>query len=280
MNIAVTGASGFIGCRLTARFEAEGHVVRTISLRQPLSEDAFTGCDGVVHLAGESVAQRWSREVKQRILDSRVNGTRSLVEAMRQHPPRVLISASAVGYYGSRGDDILTEEEPPGNDFLAGVCAAWEREAMEAAKLHARVVTLRIGMVLGAGGGALQRMLRPFRLGAGGRIGGGRQWMSWIHINDLCDLILFAARGNSLSRAVNAVSPNPVKNADFTQALARTLRRPALFPLPSFAVQIVFGEMSELLLASQRALPEAALRAGFTFQHAEISQALKDVLTA
>jgi uncharacterized protein (TIGR01777 family) len=232
-----------------------------------------------VHLAGEPVAQRWTRTAKQKILDSREKGTRLLVEAMRQSPPGVLVSASAVGYYGSRGDEVLTERSSPGNDFLADVCIAWEREALEAEKLGVRVATLRIGMVLGAGGGALAKMLTPFRLGLGGRIGSGRQWMAWIHLKDLCNLILFALSERGVSGALNAASPNPVTNADFTHALARALHRPAVLPVPSAALKLLFGEMSGVLLASQRVVPEATLRAGFAFQHADIGEALGDVLS-
>jgi len=279
MNIGITGATGFVGRRLTQRLQSEAHAVRAISLRTPPVPSDLAGCDAIVHLAGEPVAQRWTRTAKQKILDSREKGTRLLVEAMRQSPPGVLVSASAVGYYGSRGDEVLTERSSPGNDFLADVCIAWEREALEAEKLGVRVATLRIGMVLGAGGGALAKMLTPFRLGLGGRIGSGRQWMAWIHLKDLCNLILFALSERGVSGALNAVSPNPVTNADFTHALARALHKPAVLPVPPAALKLLFGEMSGVLLASQRVVPEATLRAGFAFQHADIGEALGDVLS-
>ena len=279
MNIGITGATGFVGRRLTQRLQSEAHTVRAISLRTPPVPSDLARCDAIVHLAGEPVAQRWTKSAKQKILDSREKGTRLLVEAMRQSPPGVLVSASAVGYYGSRGDDVLTERASPGSDFLADVCIAWEREALEAAKLGVRVATLRIGMVLGAGGGALAKMLTPFRLGLGGRIGTGRQWMAWIHLKDLCNLILFALSERGVSGALNAVSPNPVTNADFTHALARALHRPAVLPVPPAALKLFFGEMSGVLLASQRAVPEAPLSAGFAFQHADIGEALGDVLS-
>lgn len=278
MIIAITGSSGFIGRRFIERAKAEGHSCRAVSLRAAPTPDALGGCDAVVHLAGEPVAQHWTAAAKKRIFDSRETGTRMLVDAMRANPPRVLVSASGIGYYGSRGDDVLTEKEPAGTDFLAGVCVAWEREAQNAEKLGTRVVLLRIGMVLGAKGGALQKMLTPFRLGVGGRIGSGRQWMSWIHIDDLCDLILFALREGGVSGAVNATSSNPVTNAGFTRALASALHRPAIFPVPPIALKLLFGEMSEVLLDSQRAVPEAALRSGFNFGYPELGAALRNVL--
>jgi len=203
-----------------------------------------------------------------------------LVDAIRAQPPQVLVSASGVGYYGSRGNDVLTEREPPGADFLAHVCVAWEREAREAQKLGVRVVTLRIGVVLGAGGGALQRMLTPFRLGVGGRIGSGHQWMSWIHIDDLCRLIGFILREGGVRGAVNATSPNPITNAGFTRALAGAVHRPAVFPMPPIALKLLFGEMSQVLLGSQRAVPETALRVGFEFHYQEAGAALANILGA
>jgi uncharacterized protein (TIGR01777 family) len=276
MTVAVTGASGFIGSRLIQRLQAEGHTTRAISLRAAVLPD---GCDAVVNLAGENIAQRWTTAAKRSIRESRVNGTRALVAAMRENPPRVLVSASAVGYYGSRGDEILTEISEAGSDFLAQICQEWEREAREAQKLGIRVALLRFGMVLGGEGGALPRMLPPFKLGVGGRLGSGSQWMPWIHIADLCDLILFAIRESAVSGALNATSPNPVTNADFTRALAGVLHRPALFPVPAFALKTILGEMAQVLLASQRAVPDRVLRAGFVFQHPEIGAALRDVLT-
>ena len=278
MNIGLTGASGFIGRHLTRRLQAEGHNIRPISLRTPPRLQDLAGCEAVIHLAGEPVAQRWTNSAKRRILESREAGTRSLIEAMRQQPPRVLVSASGVGYYGSRGDDLLTEHASAGNDFLAEVCVAWEREAREAEKLGVRVAPLRIGMVLGPGGGALARMLLPFRLGVGGRIGSGRQWMAWIHIEDLCSLIQFVLRENGVRSVLNATSPNPVRNSEFTAALAEAVGRPAVFPLPVLGLKMMFGEMSEVLLASQRAVPEAALTAGFAFKHERIDSALQAVI--
>jgi uncharacterized protein (TIGR01777 family) len=278
ISIALTGASGFIGRALSARLARAGHTVRPVSTRTPPSPEALAGCGAVVHLAGEPIAQRWTRAVRERIRSSRVEGTRSLVAAMRTHPPRVLISASGVGYYGSRGDDVLTESGPPGGDFLAQVCAAWEREAEAAESLGTRVARLRIGMVVGPGGGAVQKMLPPFRLGLGGRIGSGRQWMSWIHLDDLVSMIEFLLRESTVRGAFNAVSPHPVTNAEFTRALAAAVRRPAILPLPAFALKLLLGEMSQVLLGSQRAIPEAIVRAGFTFDYPDIYGALVEAV--
>jgi uncharacterized protein (TIGR01777 family) len=280
MNIAITGASGFIGRNLSAKLTAQGHSTRAISLRSKIPHGALAGCDAVVNLAGEPVAQRWTAPVKQRIRDSRVEGTRAVVAAIAalDRKPSVLVSASAIGYYGERGDEILTEDSPPSKDFLGGLSVAWEREAREAEKLGVRVVCPRIGVVLGRAGGAVQKMLPAFRLGAGGRIGSGKQWMSWIHIDDLVNLIVFALSGSSSNPAlegpVNAVAPNPVTNADFTRELAKTLHRPAIFPVPGFALKLLFGEMSSMLLGGQRAIPQAALAAGFRFRYSELGSAL------
>jgi len=279
MNVAVTGASGFIGRRAVEFLRARGHEARPISLRSAPSPQQLAGCDAVVHLAGEPVAQRWTAAAKKRILDSRVEGTRTLVSAMREHPPNVLVSASGIGYYGSCGDEILTEQSPPGADFLGQVAAAWEHEALEAEKLGVRVVRLRIGVVLGPGGGALGKMLLPFRMGVGGRLGPGTQWMSWIHIEDLCGMILFALRESTLRGVLNATSPHPVINAEFTRALARAVARPAVIPAPAFALKLMLGEMAGMLLGSQRAVPDAATRAGFEFRYPEIGAALIQILS-
>lgn len=276
MIIAVTGASGFIGRRLTERLRAEGHTVREISLRR--GTPMVPVCHAVVHLAGEPVAQRWTRSARERILTSRVEGTKSLVKALSEHPPPVLISASGIGYYGSRGDEILTEKSMRGADFLAQVVIGWEREARAAEQLGIRVVALRFGMVLGRRGGALQKMLLPFRLGLGGRLGSGRQWMSWIHLDDLISLIGFAIESAQCAGAMNAVAPHPVTNAEFTHDLARALHRPAIFPVPEFALKLLYGEMSQVILGSQRVVPEAALQAGFEFRFPELGPALRQIM--
>ena len=277
MNVALTGASGFIGREVSRKLTAAGHVVRPVSLRGTLSPDALAGVNAVIHLAGEPVGQRWTSAARDKIERSRVEGTRALVEAMREQPPQVLISASAVGYYGSRGDEILTESALPADDFLGRVAAAWEEEAQAAEPLGVRVARLRIGMVLGQKGGALARMLLPFKLGVGGRLGSGQQWMSWVHIADLMALITFLMKESTVRGVFNATSPFPVTNREFTRALADAVHRPAIFPVPAFALKLMFGEMSQVLLASQRVIPDAAQRAGFVFQHPDIFAALAQI---
>lgn len=297
MNVTITGATGLIGRRVAKIALASNHRVYALGRRSvaglppgaqtavwdalagPPPGEALDGADAVVHLAGEPVAQRWTAEAKQRILDSRVLGTRRLVEALAAREPRpaVLVSASAVGYYGSRGDEILTEPTAPGSGFLAEVCQAWEAEADRAAEWGIRVVKLRIGVVLAEGGGALARMVPVFRAFLGGRVGSGRQWMPWIHLEDLAALVLHLVT-HPVSGAVNAVSPNPATNAAFTRALAAALGRPALLPAPGFLLRAVFGEMAEVLLSSQRVLPEAARRSGFIHHYPELDGALKNIL--
>ena len=271
MTVAVTGASGFIGRRLMENFGANA---RAVSLRGNL--DGVSGVDAVVHLAGEPVSQRWTKDVREKIRSSRVDGTRRLVDAMRSNPPRVLVSASAVGYYGSRGDELLTESSPPAENFLADVCAEWESEARKAEQFGVRVVCLRNGVVLG-NGGALEKMLLPFKLGIGGRIGDGSQWMAWIHLEDVIGLIEYAL-SSSLKGAVNATAPNPVTNAEFTRELAAALHRPAIFPVPKFALNLLFGDMAQIIYASQRVIPEAALRAGYQFGFPNLKEASLDIL--
>ena len=243
-------------------------------------EESLRDADAVIHLAGEPVAQRWSTDAKRRIRESRVMGTRNLVSAIGklERRPQALVSASAVGYYGSRGDEVLDESAAPASDFLGDLCTAWEKEAREAESLGVRVVTIRTGVVLDGRGGALQRMLPPFRMGVGGKLGSGRQWMSWIHAEDLAAMYRFALETPAARGAWNGVAPNPATNADFTRALAGTLRRPALFPVPAFALKTIFGEMAEILLASQRVVPKAPEAAGFRFRFSQLEPALADVL--
>ncbi|MGA2881147.1 MAG: TIGR01777 family oxidoreductase [Bryobacteraceae bacterium] len=283
MKIAITGANGLIGTRLRQRLAETGHTASPIP--RGSSDTALTeilaSTDAVIHLAGEPVAQRWTDAAKKRIHDSRVEGTRHLVKALSaQSPrPRVLVCASAVGYYGSRGDQILTEASSPGTDFLARVVVDWEEAAQSAEALDIRVVRLRFGMVLGHGG-ALAKLLPPFRFGVGGRLGSGHQWMAWIHIEDAVNLILFAANYAAIRGAVNATAPHPVTNEEFTDRLALALHRPAILPVPAFALKLAFGEMSEMVLASQRVLPTVAKSAGFRFQYQELHPALENLLSA
>jgi uncharacterized protein (TIGR01777 family) len=277
MVIAITGGTGFIGQHLRKHFS--NHTVRIAGRKLPNGE-FFEGADAVVNLAGEPVAQRWSDAIKKRILDSRVNATRDLIATLKtlERRPSVLVSASAIGFYGDGGSRTLTEDSQQGPGFLADVCAQWEQASREAEALGIRVVNPRIGLVLGLDGGALAKMLPAFRWGAGGRLGAGDQWMSWIHIGDLARLFQFAIEDSSVKGAVNAVAPNPVTNAEFTAQLARTLSRPAILPVPRFALKLLFGEMAEMLLTGQRALPAAAIRAGFTFQYPELTPALQSLI--
>jgi hypothetical protein len=297
MNIAITGASGLIGRRLLKSLAKDGHTLHSLSRHAGTNlppgvrlsvwdpskgeppEDALRGADAVIHLAGENVAQRWTADAKRRIRESREAGTRNLVRALAKLPrkPGVLVCASAVGYYGSRGDETLTEASAPGAGFLADVCVAWEREAQAAEALGIRVARMRTGVALDARGGAMKKLLPAFRMGAGGRLGDGRQWMPWIHLDDLAALFRFALE-NPIAGPVNAVAPQPVTNAEFTRELARALHRPALLPVPALALRLLLGEMSEVLLASQRVVPQAAEAAGFRFRFPELGGALGNLL--
>jgi uncharacterized protein (TIGR01777 family) len=275
VRVAITGASGFVGARLSSVLQSAGHEVRAVSTRGGVRTEDFDGCDAVVHLAGEPVAQRWTPEIRERIRSSRVDGTRAVVNALSRHSTATLISASAIGYYGSRGEEVLTESSAPGSDWLARVAVDWEHEAE---RFSGRVVKLRIAMVVGRGG-ALAKMLPPFKLGVGGRIGDGSQWISWIHLDDLVSLIIFLIANPRVEGAVNGSSPNPVINLEFTRELASALHRPAIFPVPKAALKLMFGEMSQVVLASQRVLPIAACDAGFSFRFQEIGVALRDVVS-
>jgi hypothetical protein len=290
--ILLTGATGFVGGRLLKRLLESGERVRALGRSRPegegveffrweLSDEsappgAFENCDTIVHLAGAPISQRWNEEVKNKIRSTRVDGTRSLVRGLTAAGirPKVLISGSAIGYYGDRGDETLTEKSAPGSGFLPEVCMEWEAAAREAEKAAVRVVMLRLGVVLG-NGGALATMLTPFRMGAGGPLGSGRQWMSWIHVDDVLELILFASGRPDVAGPVNAVAPQPVRNSEFTKALAAAVHRPAVMPVPRFALKVLFGEMSGVMLSSQRVAPEAATAAGFRFRYDEIYGALR-----
>lgn len=249
--------------------------------RAIIDEAALEGLDAVVHLAGENIAGRWDQEKKAKIRDSRIKGTALLSNALARlsQKPKVFVCASAVGYYGDRGDQILTEASPPGSGFLPEVCRLWEAATEPAAESGIRVVNLRIGIVLSSRGGALARMLTPFKLGLGGPIGSGQQYMSWIDLEDLIRIITHALKAESLCGPVNAVAPNPVTNAEFARALGRALSRPALLPLPAFAARLAFGQMAdELLLASARVKPEKLLSSGFQFNYPDIDSSLRHIL--
>jgi uncharacterized protein (TIGR01777 family) len=301
MRTLVTGATGLIGRALIKQLgdvvvlsrdaerarlhlpSVEAHAWRPES--EPAPSAALRSADVIFNLAGEPLAEgRWSAGKKARIRDSRVQGTRNLVAGLAAlgpgQRPRVLVSASAVGYYGDREDEVLDEGSLVGHGFLAEVCAAWEREAMAAERLDIRVVCVRIGLVLARGGGALGRMLIPFKMGVGGRLGGGRQWMSWITIEDAVGILLHASGNDQIRGAMNAVAPQPVTNAEFTQALGRAVHRPAvLLPVPKAVLRVAFGEMSELLLASQRVFPRIAHSTGYTFRHPELARALDAIVS-
>jgi uncharacterized protein (TIGR01777 family) len=286
MRCIVSGGTGFIGRRVVARLRERGHEVAVWSRRgeapfewDPLcggpSADSLAGVDAVVHLAGEPVAQRWNAEIKGRIRDSRVLGTRGLVDAigLLTRRPSVLVSASAIGIYGDRGDEVLAEGSAPGKGFLVDVCRQWEAEADRAATLGLRVAKLRIGFVLGKDGGALGQMAPIFRAGLGGPLGSGKQWMPWIHADDVAELFAHAVEA-PVSGVWNATAPHPVTNAEFTRELGKALHRPAMFPVPPFALKLAFGELAQHMLDSARVIPEAATKVGFAFRYETVDKAL------
>jgi uncharacterized protein (TIGR01777 family) len=249
-------------------------------MENPAPTSALNGADVVFHLAGEPVAEgRWSKAKKEAIRESRVVGTRHLVEGLErcEQRPRVLVSTSAVGYYGDRGDEVLTEQSAPADDFLAEVCVAWEREALKAEQLGIRVITIRTGIVLGKEG-ALAKMMFPFKMGVGGPLGNGKNWMPWIHVADLASLYMHAATNGSVSGPMNGTAPNPVINRDFTKAFAAALHRPAFLPIPYFGLRVLFGEFAKILFASQRVMPTVAERTGFKFQYPDIGAALEQII--
>jgi uncharacterized protein len=304
MQVTVTGATGLIGRQIVAALLARGDDVTVLTREparawsvlgsavdalawDPLADSApVAGCSGagaVIHLAGESVAQRWSPAAKRAILDSRVAGTRNLVAGLRQAGDAaapVLVSASAVGYYGPRGDEEVDESAPPGTDFLAQVCVAWEQEVAAAQQLGLRVATVRTGIVLDRDGGALKRMLLPFRLGVGGPVAGGRQYMPWITVSDLVALYLAAVDGEDYAGALNAAAPDPVTNRDFSRALGRALHRPAIAPIPAITMKLLYGEMAQLVTTGQRAIPTRTQQAGFRFAHPDLDAALAEILNS
>jgi len=288
VRVVVTGGAGFIGQAVCHALRGAGHTVTIVS-RDPAHvagtavgwdavREAVAAADALVNLAGEPIAAgRWVPARKEAILQSRVNATRALVDAAgaAAKKPGVLVSASAVGYYGARDDELLDETAGPGTGFLAEVCQAWEREASRAEALDLRVVRLRIGMVLAGDGGALARMLPPFRAFVGGRLGNGQQWMSWIHRGDLTGLVVEALANEGYRGAVNATAPQPVRNREFAAALGRVLVRPAAFPVPGVVLRVAFGEMADMLLTGQRVLPRAAERLGYRWQYPEVLGALR-----
>jgi uncharacterized protein len=297
LKIVITGASGFIGRRLLKTLGQGGHSLHVLSRHQGTNlppgvrlsgwdpvkgappEDTLRDADAVIHLAGETVAQRWSGEAKRRIRDSRIIGTRNLVEGISKisRKPAVLICASATGYYGTRGDEALTESAAAGSGFLAETCVEWEREALAAEALGVRVAPIRTGMVLDPRGGALQRLLPIFRLGIGGKLGSGKQWIPWIHLDDLANLYAFALE-NPVRGALNGTAPNPVTNAEFTRVLASAVHRPAILPVPAFAMKLLYGEMAQILFDSQRVLPHVAENMGFGFRFPQLPGALLNLL--
>jgi uncharacterized protein (TIGR01777 family) len=295
VHIAVTGSSGLVGAALVSFLTAGGHRVIRLVRKPPSGDDVqwdptegvrdlsrLEGVDAVIHLAGENIAAgRWTPQRKGEIRRSRVEGARRLSESLAKlsQRPKVLVSASAIGFYGDRGDELLTEDGAPGKDFIARVCQEWEAATEPASRAGIRVVHLRFGMILSAAGGALRKMLIPFKLGAGGRMGSGTQYVGWIAIDDAIGVIHHAVCTESLQGPVNAVSPAPVTNAEFTRVLARVLSRPAIFPMPAFAMRLAFGEMADaLLLASARVMPTRLQASGYRFRYPELEAALRRLL--
>jgi uncharacterized protein (TIGR01777 family) len=296
MKILITGASGLIGRELRKSLEKKGHELLLAGRRPPqkpsqikwTAEEGFSeperleGLDAVIHLAGESISgMRWTEEKKKAIRESRVRGTRSVVDTLAalNAKPKVFISGSAIGIYGNRGDELMTEAEPPGDTFLADVCKAWEAESLRAVELGIRTVLLRTGIVLSKEGGALGTMLTPFKLGVGGVVGSGKQWMSWISLADEIAIINFVLENDRISGPINLVSPNPVTNEVFTKTLGELIHRPTILPLPGFAVKMVFGEMGDaLLLDSTRAVPKRLQELGYEFKFPDLRSALTDAL--
>ncbi len=293
MNITITGASGLIGSRLVERLRARGDDVTSLSRnpsspgalrwlpeQEPAPAAALNGSDAVIHLAGENVAQRWSDDAKRSIRSSRELGTRNLVAGIEaaEPRPRVLISSSAVGYYGPHGDEEIDETSAAGDDFLAEVCVIWEREAQRAAALGLRVVCIRTGVVLDQNGGALAKMLPFFKLGVGGPVAGGNQYLPWIHVDDVVGIYLAALDGDEWKGAINASAPTPVTNKTFSKALGRALHRPAIAPIPALAIHTLYGQMAEIVTKGQRVIPRRAQEHGYTFVHPDLDEALRAAL--
>lgn len=297
MKALITGATGFVGRQLVKRLPDCVVLTRDVGKAKAILGDvnaypwdasrelppsqAFQGVDTIFHLAGEPVAEgRWNAAKKHRLRESRVHPTHNLIEAVGRLGlrPATLVCASAIGYYGDRGDEMLDEHSAAGTGFLPEICQAWEAEAARGRDVGMRVASVRIGVVLGRGGGALKKMLTPFKLGVGGVLGDGKQWMSWIHLDDLVNLLLFSAQKDEVEGAVNGVAPEPVTNREFTKSLGAALHRPTLFPVPKFAVRVAFGEVADVLLGSQRVLPRVAQKQGFEFKFPKLDAALADIL--
>lgn len=296
MCVMISGASGLLGTALTRALRSEGYETVALVRRppgegevqwdphQPLDAAQLAGCDAIVHLAGKNIAGLWTAKFKQEVMESRSHSTQILATAVaesfrRTGQPRVFVSASGVGYYGNRGDEVLTEQSAAGAGFLASVCQQWEAAAAPARDAGVRVVNLRIGVVLARDGGALKPMLLPFRLGFGGRIGSGKQWWSWVALDDVIGAMKFALQNEGLQGPVNVVGPSPVRSAEFVRALGRAMQRPTFFPLPEFVIRTVMGEMGdELLLTSARAMPQKLQGAGYEFWHADLDAALRAAL--
>jgi len=303
MRILVSGSTGFLGTALVETLEAQGHAIarlvrpetsrknaagaraQTAVAWDPVAgqfdASAAEGAEALIHLAGASIAGgRWNASRKELLRTSRIAAARHLIAALAklQRPPRAIVAASAIGYYGNRGDETLTEASASGNDFLASLCREWEAETARAAEFGARVVNLRFGIILAAHGGALPRMAMPFKLGAGGRLGDGRQWMSWLTLPEVICILQFALAHSALTGPVNAVTPNPVRNSEFTAVLAKALHRPALFPAPAFALRLALGEMADaLLLVSQRVIPSKLADLGYAFLQPSLADALAEI---
>lgn len=296
MNVLISGASGFVGKALYVKLKKEDHNVKVLSRRgfdetgnsiqwnldqNILPADALENLDAVVNLSGASIATRWNKKTKQKILDSRVKSTTLLsnVLASLKNPPKVLINASAVGYYGNRGDELLKETSAPTQEFLSTVCQAWENATQPAVAKGIRVVNLRFGIILGAGGGALCQMVIPFKLGIGGKVGSGKQYMSWISLDDVVGVIEHAISKSDLKGPVNTVAPQPVTNEEFTATLGKVLCRPTLFPVPPFAARLLMGEAADgLMLASERADSSKLTASGYVFKYPELEEALRAIL--
>jgi len=299
MKVTITGATGLLGSRLVAALKDRGDEVTVLSrdpvratkrlgvpaeqwdpLAAPVPADALAGHDAVVHLSGEPVAQRWTAKARERIRTSRVQGAANLVAGLEVADPRpgVLVSASASGIYGDRGEEELDEAASVGHDFLAEVCADWEAAADRACELGVRVAKVRTGIVLDASGGALAKMLPPFRVGLGGPVAGGRQYMSWIHLDDVVGLYLAALDGGDWSGPVNGCAPGAVTNAEFSHALGRALHRPAVLPVPGFALSAMYGEMASIVTGGQRMVPARAQALGYRWEHPDLDEALRSAL--